>query len=144
MKGEREGGRRSHSHMEDGLLVSNHLAVSHCQSVIASLQVKILKSQLNHLYNSGDIAKTTINNRCWNAPDIRCRGEIPSRLSLYIPPLIQASSINLFRTFVWHGSSLRLVYAFPPRLQDTYSSPIKSAGCRHLLWLSLWKTYNDL
>ena len=54
--------------MEDGLLVSHHLAVSHCQGVIASLQVKILKCQLDHLDNRGDIAERTINDRRLNAP----------------------------------------------------------------------------
>lgn len=40
--------------MEDGLLISDHLAIPYCQSIIASLQVKVLKGQLDYLNNSKD------------------------------------------------------------------------------------------
>lgn len=82
--------------MEDGLLVSHHIAVSHCERVIAALQVKILKRQLDHLDNSGDIAKTTVNDRCLNVLDTRCRGETSAHLSLCVSQSIHSSSINLF------------------------------------------------
>lgn len=84
MKGKKDGGQRSHSHVEDGLLVSHHLAISHRQGVIASLQVKILKCQLDHLDNSRDITETTVSDRHLNALCTRCRGETPSHLWLSI------------------------------------------------------------
>lgn len=82
--------------MEDGLLVSDHLAISHRQGVIASLQVKILKCQLDHLDNSGDIVETTVNDRCLNAPDTSCRGETSPHLWLSILLSFLLSSVNLF------------------------------------------------
>lgn len=82
--------------MEDGLLVPHHLAISYRQGVIAALQVKILKCQLDYLDNSGDIAKTTINDRYLSASDTGCRGEAPFHLWLSIPLSIRLSSINLF------------------------------------------------
>lgn len=103
-KRQRDGGWRSHSHVEDGLLVSHHLAVSHCQGVVASLQVKILKCQLDHLENSRDITKTTMNDRCLNVCYTTCRGGNPSHLSQCIPLSIHQSFINLFWTFIWHRS----------------------------------------
>lgn len=89
--------------MEDGLLVSHHLAIPHRQGVIAPLQVKILKCQLDHLDNSGDIAKTTVNDRCLNAPDTSCRGVNPFHLWLSISLSIHPSSFNLFCICVWHN-----------------------------------------
>lgn len=95
IKGKKDGGRRSHSHVEDGLLVSHHVAVSHRQGVIASLEVKILKRQLDHLGDSEDIVKTTTNDSCLNAPDTRCRGETPLHLWLSItPPSVYHLSVS--------------------------------------------------
>lgn len=64
--------------MEDGLLVPDHLAVPDRQGVVAALQVKILKCQLDHLDDSGDIAKTTVTAASLNVCDTRCRGETPT------------------------------------------------------------------
>lgn len=53
-------GWKSHSHMEDGLLVSHHLSVSDCQGVVAALQVKILKCQFDYLDSRWSITTVTI------------------------------------------------------------------------------------
>lgn len=71
--------------MEDGLLVPNHLAVPNRQGVIAALQVKILKCQLDYLDGNGDIAKTTVTGTSLNTCDIRCSGESPPHLRPQIP-----------------------------------------------------------
>lgn len=71
--------------MEDGLLVPNHLAIPDRQGVIAALQVKVLKCQLDYLDDSGDIAKTTITGTSLNTCDTRCRGETPPHLRPRIP-----------------------------------------------------------
>ena len=42
-------GKERHSHVEDGLLVPHHVSVSHRQCVVATLQVKVLERQLDHL-----------------------------------------------------------------------------------------------
>lgn len=59
--------------MEDGLLVPNHLAVSDRQGVVAALQVKVLKCQLDYLDDGGDRAKTTVTATSLNPCDTRRR-----------------------------------------------------------------------
>lgn len=80
--------------MEDGLLVPHHLAVPNRQCVIAALQVKILKCQLDYLDDSGDIAKTTVMDGSLNAFDTRCRGETPFHLWLSGPFYAFQSPLN--------------------------------------------------
>lgn len=114
----KDQGWQSHSHMEDGLLVSHHFAISYRQGVIATLQVKILKCQLDYLDSSRDIARTTINKGYLNAFDIRCRGETPSHLWLSILLSLCLSSANLSWSYVWHNSICgyaRLVCTVLPR-----------------------------
>lgn len=95
----------SHSHVEDGLLVSHHLAVSNRQGVVASLQVKIFKCQLDHLDNGGDINETNEGSRCLNTPWTKCRGEISSHLWLSFPLFINPSSIKFFFLISAHQTS---------------------------------------
>lgn len=71
----KDQGWRSHSHVEDGLLVSHHLSISDCQGVVATLQVKILKCQFDYLDSRWSITTVTISDGRWNASDMRCRGE---------------------------------------------------------------------
>lgn len=68
--------------MEDGLLVPYHLTVTNRQGVVATLQVKILKCQLDYLDGGGHIAKTSVKAVSFNTADTRCRGET----SLHVRP----------------------------------------------------------
>lgn len=95
----------SHSHVEDGLLVSHYLAVSNRQRVVASLQVKIFKCQLDHLDNGGDINETNEGSRCLNTPWTKCRGEISSHLWLPFPLFINPSYISFFFFISVHQTS---------------------------------------
>jgi len=54
---QKQRGQMSHSHVEDGLLVSHHLPVSHRQGVVASFQVKVHKGQLYYLDRSSGSGK---------------------------------------------------------------------------------------
>lgn len=92
--------------MEDGLLVPNHLAVPDRQGVIAALQVKVLKCQLDYLDDSGDIAKTTVIGTSLNTCDTRCRGETPPHLR----PRIPLTSFNPPPEYVLHDVRPLLPY----------------------------------
>lgn len=145
----------SHSHVEDGLLVSHYLAISNRQRVVASLQVKIFKCQLDHLDNGGDINETNEGSRCLNTPWTKCRGEISSHLWLPFPLFINPSYISFFLylsiklpavytvvVFYFIFFVIRIVFSFKSHTVWPNSSVLVFCFCKCLLRLLIMNCFS--